>query len=80
MGFANAAALLASGLAMGFGAIGSGFGLGYVANGALRALARQPSRQPLFFRNMLVGQAITATPAIFSLVWRFSCIFPPTKR
>jgi F0F1-type ATP synthase membrane subunit c/vacuolar-type H+-ATPase subunit K len=65
---ANLAALLACGLAMGLGALGSGWGLGYVAQGALRALARQPAKQSETFRYMLVGQAITETPAIFSLV------------
>ena len=52
MGIANLAALLACGLAMGFGALGSGWGLGYTAQGALRALARQPaSAQTLFLRG-----------------------------
>ncbi len=75
MGIANLAALLACGLAMGFGALGSGWGLGYAAQGALRALARQPSKQADIFRSMLVGQAITETPAIFSLVVSFLLYF-----
>ncbi|MCC8107736.1 MAG: ATP synthase F0 subunit C [Planctomycetes bacterium] len=75
MGIANLAALLACGLAMGLGALGSGWGLGYTAQGALRALARQPGKQADIFRNMLVGQAITETPAIFSLVVAFLLYF-----
>ena len=75
MGIGNLAALLACGLAMGLGALGSGWGLGYAAQGALRALARQPSRQADIFRNMLVGQAITETPAIFALVVSFLLFF-----
>ena len=79
MGIANLAALLACGLAMGFGALGSGWGLGYTAQGALRALARQPAKQSDIFRNMLVGQAITETPAIFSLVISFLLFFSVDK-
>jgi F0F1-type ATP synthase membrane subunit c/vacuolar-type H+-ATPase subunit K len=75
MGIANLAALLACGLAMGLGALGSGWGLGYAAQGALRALARQPAKQVDIFRNMLVGQAITETPAIFALVVSFLLYF-----
>lgn len=79
MGIANLAALLACGLAMGLGALGSGWGLGYTAQGALRAMARQPARHSDIFRNMLVGQAITETPAIFSLVVAFLLFFSVDK-
>ncbi|MCD8138228.1 MAG: ATP synthase F0 subunit C [Planctomycetaceae bacterium] len=79
MGIANLAALLACGLAMGLGALGSGWGLGYTAQGALRALARQPAKQSDIFRTMLVGQAITETPAIFSLVVSFLLYFSVGK-
>ena len=79
MGIANLAALLACGFAMGIGALGSGWGLGYAARGALRALARQPYRQSDIFRTMLVGQAVTETPAIFSLVISFLLFFSVEK-
>lgn len=79
MGIAHLAALLSCGLAMGLGALGSGWGLGYAAQGALRALARQPSKQSNTFRNMLVGQAITETPAIFALVVAFLLYFSIDK-
>lgn len=79
MGIANIAALLACGIAMGLGALGSGWGLGHTAQGALRAVARQPAKTPDIFRNMLVGQAITETPAIFSLVVSFLLYFSVDK-
>lgn len=79
MGIANLAALLACGLAMGFGALGSGIGLGLAAGGGLRASARQPIRQSNAFRNMLIGQAITETPAIFALVVAFLLYFSVDK-
>ncbi|MDR1534582.1 MAG: hypothetical protein LBU64_05720 [Planctomycetota bacterium] len=68
MGIAGAAALLAAGLAMGLGALGSGFGLGLAAISAIRAVERQPAKRTILFRNMLVGQAVTETPAIFALM------------
>lgn len=79
MGLASLFALVSCGIAMGLGALGSGWGLGYAAQGALRALARQPSKQSDIFRNMLVGQAITETPAIFSLVVAFLLYFSTDK-
>jgi F0F1-type ATP synthase membrane subunit c/vacuolar-type H+-ATPase subunit K len=42
-------------------------------------LARQPAKQADIFRNMLVGQAITETPAIFSLVVAFLLYFSVDK-
>lgn len=79
MGIANIAALLACGLAMGMGALGSGLGLGHVARASLRSMARQPAKDPEFFRYMLVGQAITETPAIFALVVAFLLFFGAEK-
>ncbi|MDR1521045.1 MAG: ATP synthase F0 subunit C [Planctomycetota bacterium] len=79
MGIANLAAMLGAGLAMGLGAVGSGLGLGYAASGALRAISRQPAKQPELFRNMLVAQAITETPAIFALVVSFLLYFSQEK-
>lgn len=75
MNIASLAAYLGAGLAMGVGAIGSGWGLGYASYGALRGIARQPAYNSTLFRNMLIGQAITETPAIFSLVIAFMLFF-----
>lgn len=65
---ANLAALLGSAFAMGLGAIGAGWGIGYTVTGALRGMARQPSQQSPLFRTMLISQAVSETPAIFALV------------
>lgn len=65
---ATAAAALGSGLAIGLGAIGPGLGLGRVAHAAMRGIVRQPAVDGALLKNMLVGQAVTETPAIFSLV------------
>jgi F0F1-type ATP synthase membrane subunit c/vacuolar-type H+-ATPase subunit K len=64
----NSASLLGAALAMGFGAIGSGWGIGYAGVGASRAMARQPNQNSALFRTMLIGQAVASNPSIFALV------------
>ncbi len=68
MDIANLSAFLGAGLAMGLGAIGSGWGAGYVVTGSLNGMARQPSEQPGLFRSMLINQALASNPSIFALV------------
>lgn len=68
MTLVETAGLLAAGLGMGFGAIGSAIGEGYAAGRALEGIARQPSARGSLVRNMLLGQAISETPGIFALV------------
>ena len=73
--WAQYAGFLGAGLAMGFGAVGSGMGLGLAATGAIRSMERQPAASPIMFRNMLVTQAVTETPAIFALVIALNIFF-----
>ena len=54
--------------AIGFGAIGAAVGEGYAAGQANEALSFRPERSGDIIRNMLVGQAIAETAAIFALV------------
>ena len=62
------ASFLAAGLAMGLGAIGSGWGGGMTGAACCAGYARQPRlRSPLMTMN-LVGQAVSQTPAIFALL------------
>jgi ATP synthase F0 subunit c len=79
--FPNWAAVLGAGLAMGLGAIGSGLGGGLVAEASCEGIARQPETATPVTNIMLLGQAITQTPAILGLL--VSCIlifktFPAT--
>ncbi|MBU4319018.1 MAG: ATP synthase F0 subunit C [Proteobacteria bacterium] len=67
--------LLASGLCMGLGAIGSGIGSGFPAGAACEGMARQPSASGRLTTNMLIGSAVAQTPAIFALVTSFILIF-----
>ena len=61
-------AFVGGGIAMGFGAIGPGVGEGYTAREAVTGMARQPQTRGELLRTMLIGQAISESPGIFSLV------------
>jgi ATP synthase F0 subunit c len=77
----NVAALLGAGFSMGFGAVGSGLGGGLAAGGSAEAVARQPEAFGPVTTNMLVGQAVSQTPAIFGLLIAFVLMFrtyPPS--
>ena len=68
-------ALLGSAFAMGFGAIGPGIGDGIVAKNANEAVGRSPKHMGLLTRTMIIGQAITETTDIYSLVVALILIF-----
>lgn len=61
-------ALLAAGLAMGLGSIGPGFGAGYTGGQACSVISRLPKESNRVTTNMLIGQALAQTDAIFALV------------
>lgn len=65
---AKIAALLGASLAMGFGAIGPGVGEGVAAGYAVRWVCRNPERVALLTRTMLVGQAVSESTGIYSLI------------
>ena len=67
--------LLASGLCMGLGAIGSGVGSGFPAGAACEGMARQPRASGRLTTNMLISSAVSQTPAIFTLVTSFILMF-----
>lgn len=67
--------VLASGLCMGLGAIGSGVGSGFPAGAACMGMARQPAMSGRLTTNMLIGSAVCQTPAIFALVTSFILLF-----
>ncbi len=59
---------LATGLAIGLGAIGPGIGVGLVALGALQGIARNPEVAGEIRTNMLLAIAFAEAIAIYSLV------------
>jgi len=64
----RAAAYVGAGLCMGFGAIGPGVGEGFAAGKACEAIGRRPEEAGLLTRTMLVGQAVSESTGIYSLV------------
>jgi F-type H+-transporting ATPase subunit c len=64
----QAAALLGAGIAMGFGAIGPGIGEGFAAGKACEGISRRPDEHGLITRTMLIGQAVSESTGIYSLV------------
>jgi F-type H+-transporting ATPase subunit c len=71
----KAAALLGAGLAMGIGAIGPGIGEGYAAGKACEGVAKRPEEAGLLTRTMLIGQAVSESTGIYSLVVALILIF-----
>ncbi|GHS93103.1 hypothetical protein FACS1894139_01710 [Planctomycetales bacterium] len=63
-----AAAMLGSGIAVGFGAIGSGSGNGRIGQEAVVAMARCPRHTSRLTVMMVVSQAVASNPSIFALV------------
>ena len=71
----KAATYLDAGICMGFGAIGPGVGEGYAAGKACEGIARTPKEAGLLTRTMLVGQAVSESTGIYSLVIALLLIF-----
>ncbi len=72
---APAAALLSAGLCMGIGAIGPGFGEGLAGGKAVEWIARNEDASPTLARTMLIGQAVSESTGIYSLVIALVLIF-----
>ena len=73
--FIQIPAFLSAGLCMGLGAMGPGVGLGIAAGHACEAIARNPETSGTILRNMLIGQAVTESTGIYSLVVSLLLIF-----
>ncbi|MGM0451702.1 MAG: ATP synthase F0 subunit C [Thermodesulfobacteriota bacterium] len=71
----QAAAFLGAGLAMGLGAIGPGLGEGFVGGKACEAIGNRPDEAGLLTRTMLVGQAVSESTGIYSLVIALLLLF-----
>ena len=69
------AALIGAGLSTGLAAIGSGAGGGLAAGASCDSIARQPETFGQVTTTMLVGQAVSQTPAIFGLLISFVLMF-----
>lgn len=71
----RAAALFGSGFAMGVGAIGPALAEGFIGARAVEAIGKNPGEAGLLTRTMLVGQAVSESTGIYSLVVALLLIF-----
>lgn len=67
-GIMMAGKFIGAGICMGFGAIGPGVGEGFAAGKACEGVARRPDQVGLITRTMLIGQAVSETTGIYSLL------------
>jgi len=74
-GILKGAACLGAGICMGIGALGPGVGEGFAAGKACEGISRNPEHQSLIMRTMLVGQAVSESTGIYSLVIALLLIF-----
>ena len=72
---ATCMSLIAAGLCMGIGAIGSGIGEGFTARSAVKWIARNEKATGDLTRIMLVGQAVSESTGIYALVISLILIF-----
>jgi ATP synthase F0 subunit c len=68
-------AALGAGISIGAGAFASGAGSSFPVAWACSAIARQPHMRRPFMTLMLLGQAVSQTPVIFSLMVSFMLLF-----
>jgi len=69
------ASVLGAALSMGIGAIGPAYGLGYASSKACEGVMRQPHERNSITKIMLIGQAVTESPAIFALLISILLLF-----
>jgi F-type H+-transporting ATPase subunit c len=67
--------LIGAGVCMGFGAIGPGMGQGFAGGKACEAIGRAPEQAGLLTRTMLIGQAVSESTGIYSLVVALLILF-----
>ncbi len=72
---AEAAQLIAAGLAIGLGALGPGIGIGILTWGALQAIGRNPEAEGSIRINMILGIAFAEAIAIYALVIALILLF-----
>ena len=60
-------AQLGGGIAIGFGAIGAGLGIGFATKGLMDAVSRQPEIAGKAFINFIIGLGLAEATAIYAL-------------
>lgn len=69
------ASFVGAGMCIGLGAIGAALGEGYTAGLANEGLSHRPEKSGEILKNMLVGQAVAESAAIFALVIAILLLF-----
>lgn len=72
IGFAK---VMGAAIAVGFGGIGPGIGCGIVGDATCLATATYPEKDALLLRTMLIGQAVSQSTAIYSLIIALVLLF-----
>ena len=67
-GFSDGLKFVGAAMAIGFGALGPGLGIGFLAGKAMEALGRNPDAAPVIQPNMILGMAFAEAVAIYALV------------
>lgn len=67
--------VLAAGLAIGLGAIGSGVGMGHAIGGALQGMSRNPEVGGRLLTTMIIGLAMIESLTIYALVISLILLF-----
>ena len=61
-------AQLGAGVAIGFGAVGAGLGIGHATGKAVDAIARQPEADKKIRSTLLIGAALAEATAVYGFV------------
>lgn len=69
------AQLIGAALAIAFGTLGPGIGIGLLAMGAMQSIGRNPEAAPLVQTNMILAIALNEAVAIYALVVSLVLIF-----
>ncbi|HEX2769368.1 MAG TPA: ATP synthase F0 subunit C [Geobacteraceae bacterium] len=67
--------VIAAGIGMGLGAIGTGIGQGFAVKGAVEGIARNPSASGKILTSMMIGLAMIESLAIYALVVALIILF-----
>jgi len=69
------ACVLAAGIGMGLGAVGTGIGQGFAVRGAVEGISRNPSASGKILTSMMIGLAMIESLAIYALVVALIILF-----
>jgi len=73
--FMQVVRVLSAGIAVGAGAVGPGIGSGIASAFACEGMGRNPLRYGLLLQTMVIGQAVSQTTGVYSLVVAFILVY-----